>query len=74
METKKEGVIINKVEESQKRPKTASFTAAQVREISTNKELGEAIANQIDESEGNLKGNIAFAVAKAILKQTKLKI
>ena len=67
-------IVANRFEESQKRAKTASFTAEQIREIASNKELGEAIALQIDNSEGNLKGNLAFAIAKAVLKQTKIKI
>lgn len=73
METKQEGKIINKVEET-KRAKTVSLTAKQIREIGNDKELSELIANQIDNSEGNLKGNLAFAIAKAIKQQQKLKI
>lgn len=57
-----------------KREKTVSLTAVQITEIANSKELGKLIVDQIELSEGNLKGNMAFNVAKAMAKQLKIKL
>lgn len=60
--------------EKKERAKTASFTAEQVRKIAKTEGLGELIAQQIEASEGGVKGTIMFQVADMMQKQMKLKV
>lgn len=64
----------NKVAESKKRAVTISITAEQIKELGENEALRNSIIEQMNASEGGLKGNMAFAIAKAVLKQTKIEI
>lgn len=45
------------------REKTVSLTANQLREIAKEPKIGIAIAQQIDATEGIVRGNLAFKVA-----------
>lgn len=56
------------------RAKTLSLTANQLNEMIEKPELGKLVISQLEASEGNLKGNMAFAIAKAMAKQIKLKM
>lgn len=72
METKEKTTVETQGVETKKREKTISLTSKQIGEIIETPIIGIELINQIDQSEGNLKGNIAFAIAKAITRQTKL--
>lgn len=53
--------------------KTVSLTVDQLDEISTNPDLAKQMIAIINGSDGNMKGNMAFEISKAMLKQKMLK-
>lgn len=59
---------------ARERKKTLTLTLEQLDELSTNPELCKQIVAIVNGSEGNMKGNMAFEIAKAMQKQQKLKI
>lgn len=73
METIKKPSEVQGTEMKKERAKTASFTAEQIRKIAKTEGLGEIIAQQIEVSEGGIKGTIMFQVADMLTKQMELK-
>lgn len=57
-----------------KRPVTITVNAEQIKELGENKELRDEVVRQLEESEGGLKGTMAIAIAKAVIKQLKIKV
>lgn len=56
------------------RKRTVSLNVDQIKEIIENPKLGSFIIAQIETSEGNLKGNMAFGIAKAMAKQLNIEL
>lgn len=59
---------------SRETKKTVSLTTEQLEAMELNPELTRTIISLIKNSDGNLKGNMAFNMAKMLIKQTKLKM
>lgn len=62
------------VEAEKRRAVAITLNVAQIEELTKDEELRKLVIRQMEESEGGLKGNMAIAIGKAMLKQLKLKV
>lgn len=70
METTTQGALTEAAKAP--REKSISLTESQLKELNENADLLPLIIEQVKQSDGNLKGAMAFQVAKTILKQIKI--
>lgn len=72
MENTNNNVIVSEADKVAVKKRAVTLNVEQIKELGENKELRDEVVRQIEES--GLKGSMALAIAKAVLKRIKLKV